>query len=264
MSKILASSNTSPTERHNHIMKLLKQQSSVSVQSIALQLKVSEVTIRKDLTQLEKEGKLYRSHGCANIMNPYISDRHVNEKEKLCAEEKQAIGEFAASLITPNDSIMIASGTTMLSLARAIKVEGHLTVITSAVNVSSILASNLDMDVMQLGGFVRNSSVSVVGPYAESILKDFSCSKLYMGVDGFDTEFGLTTTNLLEANLNRVMIKTAQRTIVLVDSSKFSRRGFIRICGIDSIDQVVTDSKVPAKVVEELTEAGIEVSIVNI
>ena len=95
---------------------------------------------------------LYRAHGSAILINPYINDRPVNEKEKHNAAEKRAIGIRAASLVTPDDSILIASGTTMLFLAREIKAQGRLTVITSAVNIVPILVRDHNVDGVQLGG----------------------------------------------------------------------------------------------------------------
>lgn len=249
-------------ERHNYIMDTLHQQGSVSVTALSEQLKVSEVTIRKDLSLLEKKNMLYRAHGSAILINPYINDRHVNEKEKLFSEEKREIGSFAAKLITPNDTILIASGTTLQALAREIRPQDHLTAITAALNVATILAKEKDIDVIQLGGVLRNSSVSAVGPYAEMMLRNFSCSKLFIGVDGIDIDYGLSTTNLMEANLNRVMIECAQKVIVLTDSSKFGRKGFSKICDLNQVDQIITDSGIPAHTHEKLLDLGIEVSIV--
>lgn len=249
------------SERHNYILELLRQQGSVSVVDLANQLKVSSVTIRKDLTLLEEKNMLYRTHGSAILINPYINDRHVNEKEKSYPEEKRMIGIRAASLITPDDSIIIASGTTMHALARQIVPQGHLTVITAAINVTNILACNKNIDIIQLGGLVRNSSVSAVGSYAEKMLENFSCSKLFMGVDGIDLDYGLTTTNMMEANLNQVMMKAAQKTVVLADSSKFGRRGFGKICDLDAVEQIITDNHIPSLILEELQERGIEVTI---
>lgn len=257
------SQNMTPPERHNYIMELLRNQSSVSVIALAEQLKVSEVTIRKDLTLLEEKNMLYRAHGSAILINPYINDRHVNEKEGLNSEEKRVIGHYAASLVSQNDSILIASGTTMLSLAREITAKGHLTAITAAVNVASILARDKNIDVIQLGGLLRNSSVSAVGPYAEQMLQNFSCSKLFIGVDGIDPEFGLTTTNLMEANLNRAMMSASQKIIVLADWSKFGRRGFSKICDCEDINQIITDSKTPKHYIEQFRDRGIEVSVVE-
>lgn len=247
--------------RHTSILEILKQRGSVSVTDLAELLKVSSVTIRKDLTLLEDKKLLYRTHGCAIPMNPYINDRHVNEKEKLFPEEKQAISRQAATLITPDDSIIIASGTTMFFLAREIRPIEHLTVITSSIHVTSILAHHKNIDIIQLGGLIRNSSVSVVSEYAEKMLENFSCSKLFIGVDGIDPDYGLTTSNLMEANLNRSMIQAAQKIIVLTDSSKFGRKGFGRICSLESVDQIITDEKVSPQVVKALTNRGIEITI---
>ena len=190
------SSVSNLNERHEYILDILRKQSSVSVTSFASQLNVSEVTIRKDLSYLESLNLLYRAHGFAILINPYINDRYINEKEKINTEKKRAIGQFAASLITDNDSIIIASGTTVLSLAREITTATHLTVVTAAVNVATVLSKEKNIDVVQLGGILRNSSGSVVGPFAEKMMQDFSCSKLFIGVDGFDTSFGLTTTKI--------------------------------------------------------------------
>ena len=196
---------------------------------------------RQDLTDLEREKKLYRNHGKAILIDPYIDNRNVSEKEKLYVEEKRLIGMKAASLITPKDSILIASGTTMHALARSIVPADELTVITASMEVSNILASEKNIYIIQLGGILRHSSLSVVGKYAENILADFSCSKLFIGVDGIDLDFGITTTNMMEASLNRVMMQTAQKTIVLADSSKFGRRGFSKIADMEDVDHIITD-----------------------
>ncbi|GHV65058.1 DeoR family transcriptional regulator [Bacteroidia bacterium] len=249
-------------ERHSQILNILHKQGSIPVLDLAEQLKVSSVTIRKDLSLLEEKELLYRTHGSAVLINPYINDRHVNEKEKLFMEEKRLIGIRAAELITPNDSIILASGTTIHSFARQIQVKEHLTVISAALNVTNILSRDKDIDVIQLGGFVRNTSISTVGSYAEKMLEDFSCSKLYIGVDGIDLDYGLTTTNAMEVALNRVMMKVVQKTIVLADSSKFGRRGFTKICDLDAIDHIITDKNIPPKTLDSLRESGIEVSVV--
>lgn len=249
------------SERHSYILEILKQQGNIAVADLAGILKVSAVTIRKDLTFLEEKKMLYRTHGSAILINPYINDRPVNEKEKLYPEEKQAIGKEASKLISPNDSIILASGTTMFFLAREINPIGHLTVITSAISVTNILARNKEIEVIQLGGNVRNSSVSAVGNYAEAMLGNFSCSKLFMGVDGIDPDYGLTTSNLMEASLNRTMMQAAQKTIILTDSSKFGRRGFGKICGLDAVDQIITDKHLSPKIAEKLQDMGIEVTI---
>lgn len=230
-------------ERQNRIMEIMRQQNAVSVATLSSLMKVSEVTIRKDLTMLEEQHMLYRVHGSAILVNRYINDRSVAEKEKLYADEKHAIGVYAARLIGQND---------------------RLTVITSAFSVASELSTRRSVDVIQLGGMVRRSSLSVLGPFAEQMLGSLSCSKLFMGVDGVDLDYGVTTTNHIEASLHKQMIASVQKVIVLADSSKFGRRGFSKICDMSAVDQIITDDKAPASVIERLQESGVDVTVVPV
>ncbi len=253
---------TTLAERHQFILSKLKREGKVNVLDLCTDLNVSSVTIRKDLKQLEDKNLLYRTHGGGTSSNPYTVDRPVNEKEKIRSEEKMIIGEAAAALIEPDDCIIIASGTTVLSLARNIKPTGRLTVITAALNVATELNHHPEIEVLVLGGILRKSSSSATGMYAEKILDDFSCSKLFLGVDGIDIDFGLTTTHVQEAQLNRKMIAASQKTIVLADSSKFGKRGFGRICGLDDVEQIITDKGISDHMAETLKGMGIEVTMV--
>ena len=227
-------------ERQSAILDQLLKQGSVLVSALSDNLQVSAVTIRKDLTDLERQGRLYRSHGKAILINPFTANRSVNEKEKLFPEEKYNIGTAAAQLVMPNDSIVIAS-----------------------IKVSEALAANSEIEVIQLGGRLRHSSLSVVGPDGEQTLAGCTFSKLFIGVDGIDLEYGITTTDLREAHLNKVMMGVAQKTIVLADSSKFGRRGFAKICGMDEVDVIITDGNIRPTDRTALEEMGIEVIVVN-
>lgn len=249
-------------ERHKKIIDKINKDGQVKSQALCDELDVSSVTIRKDLKFLEEKGMLYRMHGGATLSDPYATDRHVNEKEKYHLSEKMEIGAAAAKMVTANDSILIASGTSVLALAKNIKPQENLTVITSALNVALELNQHNQIEVIQLGGILRKRSSSVTGLFAESNLCDFSCSKFFMGVDGIDLDFGLTTANVREARLNREMIKVSQKTIVLADSSKFGKRGFGRICGFDQVDEIITDNGISNFTKEGLEEFGIKVTIV--
>ncbi|CAM4430980.1 transcriptional regulator, DeoR family [Pedobacter westerhofensis] len=249
------------TERHRIILKILGENEHVNVQELSTQMKVSEVTIRKDLKLLEDKNLLFRTHGGASKVNPYTNDKPVAVKERLNAEEKQIIAKTAATMIGNNDSIIIGSGTSMLALARAIHPEVRLTVITSALNVALELSHHLNVEVLQLGGQIRQNSSSVMGPYAEQILADISCGILFLGVDGIDLEVGLTTTSLMEARLNQKMMDAAQVTVVLADSSKFGKRGLGKICQIDQIQHIITDSGISPELVNMLEEKGVSVTI---
>lgn len=250
------------TDRHNQILEKLKKEGSVNVVDLCETLNVSSVTIRKDLQLLEDKNLLFRTHGGATLSNPYIADRPVNEKFGLQTAEKERIAAYAAGLIEKDDCIIVASGTTVQYFAKKINAQGQLTVVTSALNVALELIHHHGIEVIQLGGIMRKTSSSVTGIYAERALEDFSCSKLFLGVDGIDAEFGLTTSNMMEAQLNRKMIETSQKTIVLADSSKFGKKGFGRICGFDVIDQIITDSGIAPHTIEQFKALGIEVTVV--
>jgi len=249
-------------ERHQEIIRRINKEGQIKVQDLCDDFKVSPVTARKDLKLLEEKGLLYRMHGGATLNNPYATDRHVDEKGKIHLSEKTKIGAVGAGMITANDSILIASGTTVYYMAKHIKPQENLTVITSALNVALELNEHLEIEVILLGGLLRKRSSSVTGIYAENNLSDFSCSKLFLGVDGIDLEFGLTTTNVMEAHLNRKMINVSQKTIVLADSTKFGKRGFGRICGFELIDEIITDSGISDFTKKTLGDIGIKVSIV--
>lgn len=248
-------------DRHQFILMRLKERGSIHVLALCKELDVSSVTIRKDLKLLEDKQLLFRTHGGATLTNPYAADRSVHEKENMQSDEKTAIGKAAAALVKENDSIIIASGTTVLAMARQIQPFSSLTVVTSALNVALELNRFPQVEILQLGGMLRSTSASVAGPYAERILDDFFCSKLFLGVDGIDVFSGLTTTSAQEAQLNRKMVEVAQKTIVLADSTKFGKRGFGKICGLESIDEIITDDAIAPHVKKEIEGQGVKVTI---
>jgi DeoR family transcriptional regulator of aga operon len=249
-------------KRHQLILQRLQEQKHVGVPELSEALNVSAVTIRKDLKLLEEKGLLFRTHGGAALESPYIKDRPVNEKELLFVDEKARIGAAAVQLLTAQEAIIMASGTTMVALARALPAHMPLTVITSALHVGLELLRHPEIEVMQLGGYLRHSSSSVTGPHAEQVLADISCRKLFLGVDGIDLDFGLTTTNTGEARLNQAMLRAAQETIILADSSKFGKRGFGRICGLDQVHRIITDQGIAPADARRLEEQGITLTVV--
>ncbi|ERJ59650.1 DeoR/GlpR family DNA-binding transcription regulator [Sphingobacterium paucimobilis] len=247
-------------ERHQYIIKQVNQNGHVSVLDLCEELGVSSVTIRKDLQFLEDTGLVYRTHGGATRQNPYQTDRPVIEKEKLYEDEKIRIAGVASRLVLANDSIIIGSGTTTQFLAREIMPQGNLTVVTSALNVTLELLKHQNVEVIQLGGSVRRTSSSVTGQYANNILDHFFCSKLFLGVDGIDLDYGISTTNAQEAMLNQKMITVAQQVIVLTDSSKFGRKSFGKIVDFSHID-IIISNEIPPAFQELFDSLGIETII---
>ncbi|WP_452225012.1 DeoR/GlpR family DNA-binding transcription regulator [Lacinutrix chionoecetis] len=250
-------------KRHQDILDRLAKDKHLEVLELCEILDVSAVTIRKDLKLLEKKGLLYRTHGGASFDNPYINEKAIVDKEKISVAEKRGIAQKAATLIVENDSIMIASGTTVQALSKFIKANNKLTVITSSLYVVLQLIHDKNINILQLGGYIRHSSGSVIGNYAKYILENISCSKLFLGVDGIDLEYGLSTSSLEEAELNKKMLKAAEKIIILADSSKFGKKSFARICDLSQIHEIITDSGISNSVRKKLEEKDIKVTIAN-
>ncbi|WP_461486163.1 DeoR/GlpR family DNA-binding transcription regulator, partial [Pedobacter sp.] len=168
----------------------------------------------------------------------------------------------AAKLLKENDSIVVASGTTLLYFVKSIPNGLNLTVVTSSLNISIEFLRNPEVEVIQLGGLLRKSSSSVMGSYAEQVLQDFYFNTLFLGVDGIDLEHGFTTTNAMEAHLNRQMIKVSQKVVVLADSTKFGKRGFGKICGFEDVDHIITDKGISQQMINHLEGLGVTVTVV--
>lgn len=248
-------------ERHKYILDMLNKNGYIKVSDIAKGLDVTPVTIRKDLKYLEEKKLLYRTHGSASPVNPHTSDINLREKEKMKPNEKRLIALAACKLIEENDSIIIASGSTAHTFAQELNPRGNLTVVCASLKTSMLLNEISNIEVIQLGGIVRKNSFSVIGDFASKIFDDLTCSKLFLGVDGIDFENGVTNSNIEEAILNKKMMKAALRTIILSDSSKFGRRGFGKICSLDQIDMIITDSGIPENTAKTIEEMGIELII---
>ena len=250
-------------ERHRAILKKLTQEKHLEVSDLCNILGVSAVTIRKDLKFLEQKGLLFRTHGGASLENPYINERTVLDKEKVFVEEKNGIAQMAASLISENDAIMMASGTTVQALSKYIEPKNKLTVITPSLAVVMHLIKHENIEILQLGGYLRHSAASVIGNYAEYMLEHISCSKLFLGADGIDMNYGISTTNLEEAALNKKMIDAAQKVIVLADASKFGKRSFAKICGLSDIDEIITDKEISKTFRKKLLENEVKITVVG-
>jgi DeoR family transcriptional regulator of aga operon len=241
---------------------LLTREGRVLVKDLAPQFETSQVTIRKDLEVLHSRGLVYRTHGGAlPVPMGALLDPSLREKEKLHRKEKQRIGAAAARLVKEGESVILDSGTTTTSVARALREFHNLTVITNAVNIAAELAGT-PVAVILTGGVLRENSFSLVGPLAEETLRRLSADIFFLGVDGFDVHFGLTTPNLLEAKVNRVMVEIAKRVVVVCDSSKFGRRSLSLIAPTSAVHQTITDSRIPKSDLHTLAEAGIEVTLV--
>jgi len=249
-------------ERRRSILETLHRDGRVLVTELARQFRTSQITIRKDLEVLDGQGVIQRTHGGAlPVQAGALLDPTLREKEKLHRKEKMRIAMAAAKLVEEGESVLLDSGTTTTAIARALKEARKLTVITNATNIAAELTGT-NIEVILTGGTLRNNSFSLVGPLAEQTLRQLSADILFLGVDGFDTKAGLFTPNVLEAQVNRIMVEIASRTIAVCDSSKFGRRSLCNIVSPTAVHQVITDKNISKHDLQNLREAGIAVTIV--
>jgi DeoR family transcriptional regulator of aga operon len=249
-------------ERRREILEMLHTEGRVLVGALAGKFRTSQITIRKDLEFLQHEGQLERTHGGAlPVKTGALRDRSIQEKEQMHRREKLRIAEAAVHMIRQGQVIILDSGTTTTAIARLVRNIKNLTVITNATNIAAELADS-SVEVILTGGVLRKNSFSLVGPLAEESLKKLSADLLFLAVDGFDVRYGLTTPNVLEARVNRVMAESARRVVVVCDSSKFGQRSLSLIMPTGSVHETITDKRIPKKDLKVLREADVEVKLV--
>lgn len=249
-------------ERRTKILELIEKNGQVAVGDLSRRFKTSEVTIRNDLKDLNQRGLVRRAHGGAVKLAMVSGDPSLQIKAELHSDEKRRIGSAAAALIHDGESIILDSGTTTQQIARQIKDKKDLKVITNGLNVAMELFGAKDIQLILLGGVVRQNSLSAVGHFAEAMLKQLSADKLFLAVDACDVEFGLSTPNLEESQVNQAMVRIAKEKILVADSSKFGKRSLSRIVPVNAIDTVITDRALPAEAQAELRSLQVRLILV--
>ena len=235
------------SDRRRQISTMVKQQGSVQVASLVEMFTVSAQTIRKDLKYLSDRGVATRAYGGA-ISTDVVglsTEAALEAKRSSRMAEKERIGKAAAAMVQPGESILIDSGTTTLQIARHLPDIDEITVVTNDFGVLSVLAGKTRINVVVLGGTLRRKNLALYGGQAEAAIEGLFVDRLFLGVDGFHLEKGITTHFEPEATLNRKMARVARQLVAVTDSSKFGRICLHRIIGVDEIDVLITDSGAP-------------------
>jgi DeoR/GlpR family transcriptional regulator of sugar metabolism len=250
-------------ERRRRILELVAESGRITVMDIVRRFEVSAVTARTDLDSLSAAGSVVRSHGGALCPQEPTKDYPVSFKAIVHQAEKSRIGKAAASLVHPNETIILDNGTTTLEIARhlkAMKLQG-LTVITNALNIAIELADCPGLMLIMLGGLLRHISSSFVGPQAEAMLSELHADRLFLAVDGFNLDIGPSTPDILEAHLNEGMMKAAKETTIVADFSKLGRRSVSKIGSMERVHRLITDSRAAPDFLNAVREKGIEVVV---
>lgn len=256
-------SSRNVSQRRESIVHLLAQEGALKVVDLVGSYGVSSVTIRNDLTALESQGLARRSHGGAVLVRLLPVEHSFCQKDRFNYAQKQRIGARAAALVAPGDSIMIDSGTTTFALAQHLRVASTLTVMTNGLNSALQLADVPGVNLILAGGLLRKQSMSLQGDQAEACLHSCTFDKLFLAVDGFDLQFGVTTHNEAEASVNRKMVDRADQIIVLTDASKFGCVSLHRIAQLERVHTVITDASISPAYRDGLEKLGIELIIAD-
>ena len=250
-------------QRRQQIIEQLMQQGSVQVADLVERHGVSAVTIRADLNHLESQGLATRSHGGATLLRMPAQEHDIHEKDTLNLPLKEAIGARAAQLVKPGDNIVLDSGSTTMMLARHLRAQRDVTVMTNGLNIAWELAGAPGVVLRLTGGLLHQPSLSLHGSQAEASLHSFGFDTLFLGVDGLDLQFGATTHHEAEASLNHRMVERSRRIVVLTDSSKFGKISLHRIARLAEIHTVITDAGIGAEYRDGLQRLGVELIVVE-
>lgn len=251
-------------QRTNFILSALQDTGTVSVDTLADHLRVSVVTIRRDLDTLEQQGLLRRTHGGAVSIEPlfyepFKKDRSFLAQVERQASEKRRIGRAAATLIQPGETIAITPGTTTAEIIRGLPLNSKLTVVTNTANIAMELSKRKDVSVFVTGGHLHGEWFSLVGPSAIRSLENMLIHTMFVGADGIDPQWGLSCFNADEAELNATMVRHARRHIAVVDHTKLNVVANWRICEIGVLKTLITDTGATDEMISPYQKLGIEV-----
>lgn len=246
-------------ERQKEIERILAEERKASVEQLGKRFKVSEVTIRKDLAQLETRGVLLRTHGGAVLAErPELVIPHLTRAGENPAG-KDRIAAQALRRIRDGEHVLLDAGSTTLAIARGLRGR-EVTVVTNSVPVAMELAGDLEKaNVIVLGGSLRRSSLALMGPLAQAQIGSIHCDRAFLGASGFDARTGFACQNLIEAETKRAMAQTAREVVIVADKGKFERTAFAPFCPLKEVDAVITDVTPPRPALDALRKASVEV-----
>jgi DeoR/GlpR family transcriptional regulator of sugar metabolism len=229
-------------QRQELILAAVRTTGGAKVSELVERLGVSDMTVRRDIEVLARRGLVTRVHGGATTAGSSVEEPGFAAKSGLHTAAKQAIGAAAAKLVEPGASVALSAGTTTHAVASALLDTPRLTVVTNSLPVAALLheAGREDLTVVLTGG-ERTPSDALVGPVAVAALRHLHVDWLLMGVHGMDAEAGFTTPNLVEAETNRALVRSARQVAVVADNSKWGVVGLSTIATLEDVDVVVTD-----------------------
>lgn len=237
-----------PERRRREILERVRAAGTVRVTDLVRELGVSDMTVRRDLDRLTQDGEVQKIHGGAKLpAGSSAAEPGFTHKAELQLSEKAAIAAVAATIVKPGMSVSLNSGTTTYALARTLRQIPDITVVTNSPRIADVLhdAPVAGQTVVLLGG-VRTPSDALVGPLATAALRTLHVDVCFMGVHGLSERDGLTTPNMMEAEINKLFLERCDRSVVLADSTKWGLSGLYHIADLADVDTLVADDALDA------------------
>jgi DeoR/GlpR family transcriptional regulator of sugar metabolism len=256
----------SAAERRSQIAQMVLENGKVFVSHLVDQFQITETSIRRDLSILENNGRLKRVHGGAIPIPGSSRTDSFTEKMNLHNKAKERIGKVAANLIKPKDILLLDSGTTTLQVIRniptSLRNSNMVTLVTNSQPIAHEVLTWPSPNLTILGGLYLPDYQATVGPQTLAQLQEMRASKVFLGADGLTLESGATTANVLMAEVDRMMVEHSQQVILVTDSSKLGRIGFVPVKPISAFHVIITDTNAPPDMVQAFRDLGVEVLLV--
>jgi DeoR/GlpR family transcriptional regulator of sugar metabolism len=249
----------SNSERQEQLLHIIEQHGRIAVTEICDQFAVSLATARRDLEALAEQGRVQRVHGGAIAIRQAPPEAPVLQRLSEQDQEKQRIGQLAASLVHDGETIFLSSGTTVLEVARHLRHHHGLTVITNSLLVINALADLPDVTLISVGGLFRSSEMSFIGHVAEQSLNEVRADKVILGIRAVDVEQGLTNAYLPETMTDRAILRIGREVLVVADHTKCGRISTAFVAPLSAVQTFITGSEVAPEFAAALTAQGLRV-----
>ncbi|XZE52248.1 DeoR/GlpR family DNA-binding transcription regulator [Planctomycetaceae bacterium SH139] len=254
-------SSTATDQRRQQLRRLLQTQGFASLGDLSDALQVSDSTIRRDLENLEDLGEAKRTHGGVFWTGSPSSMLLFEGRQDSLWETKRRIAQAAAELIADNETILLDGGSTTYELARCL-VGRPLQVVTNSLPVANLFASSDSVDLIFLGGYVHGRTGVSVGPLATELLSQISVRRAFISIAGADAE-GYYNSNFLLVETEQAMLRSADETVIVADSSKFGHASLARVCRLGEVHTVVSDAGLDREWQQRLCEAGVRLMLTD-
>ena len=252
-----------PAERQKKIMEYIEANTSAQIHELAEKFHVSEATVRRDLDELDQQGVLRRTHGGAIKVDRSTSyESMYSEKIAQMTEEKHRIAERAAQLVHPGDTVIIDSGTTTFFIAQALAHHEKLTIITNDLYIAYQTPIHPSSTLIVTGGTRRHGRQELVGSVTENLIRRTHVDIVFIGVDGVDLIGGATNANFSEVGVKALMLAAAEKRVIAVDHSKFGRIALAKICDLQDVDLLLTDTGLDHDLLHRMQKLNIKIETV--